>query len=117
MATTVNVRTDFAFQVRVKVPGSDGVMRDATAGEVTGLKLRLSASEHGAAINAAVDNLAAAERAGNPAIQYVQVDTALLVAHVLPLGVGASFWAVWSKAGDMDKESIRYVVADGHRVA
>jgi len=111
-ATRVNCARDWRFQVRIQVPGTNGRLRDATAGEVSGVKLRLSASSTGAALNAAVDNLAAAENAAAPALQYVTVDSSLLTLWVLPLGRGESFYAIWSRTGDFDDEYVRFVVDD-----
>ncbi len=111
-AKRVNCYADYRFQTRIRIPGTNGKLRDATAGEVTGVKLRLSLTETGAAIDGTVGNLAAAENAGDPAVQYVVVDTALLVASVLPIGRGGSFFAIWSKAGDVDMNYTRFLVDD-----
>jgi hypothetical protein len=84
----------------------------ATTGVITGVRLRLSASPYGAAIHVDVNDLEAIETATAGRFYYV-VDKTLLTTHVLPLGAGASFYAVWSKSGDMDNESVEFVVASG----
>lgn len=113
MAQRVNCRADFVFQFDLQVPASTtGELGAPALGAVTGITIRLSATDTGAAINAAVDGLAASERSGVPGRFYVAVDAALLTTHVLPLGVGTSFWAIPSKAGDFDFEPIRFVVAN-----
>jgi hypothetical protein len=114
--TPLNVYADYTFQVRVQLLGTNGKLRDATTGEVPGLVLRLAATATGAALNAAVGNLAAQERTGDAAIRYVTVDTGLLQTHVLPLGVGALVYAIWSVPGDADRLYVPYVIADRTRV-
>lgn len=111
-AQRVNCNKDFRFQVRIRIPGTNGKLRDALTGEVTTVKLRLSATQNGTALDAAVNNLAAVENAADAALQYVTVDTALLVAWVCPLGRGQSFYAIWSKGGDFDDENVRFIVDD-----
>lgn len=116
-AKRVNAYRDYRFQVRIRIPGTNGRLRDALTGEVTGLKLRLSATPTGTALNAAVDNLPATENSADAASQYVTVDTSLLVAWVLTLqGRGASFYAIWSKSGDADMEYTRFVIDDRDEV-
>lgn len=110
--TAINCKTDQSFQVDLTTPDSAGNLAAPTLGAVTGITLRLSATQTGAAIHAAVGGLAASERAAKAGRFYVDVDAALLTTHVLPLGVGASFFAIWSKAGDMDMQSVEYLVAD-----
>jgi hypothetical protein len=116
MATKVNCKSDFQFQVDVQVPGADGRLTDPGAGVVTGLKLRLAATPTGNALHATVDNLAATETSQQASTDrrrfVVAVDAALLTAHVLPLGRGTPFYAVWFKAGDLDNRAIQYVVED-----
>ena len=83
------------------------------AGVITTIKLRLSATATGTAINAAVGDLATTEASGKAGRFYVTVDTTLLQTHLLPLGVGQAFYAIWSKAGDMDMESVKVLVGAG----
>lgn len=117
MARKVNCKADFQFQVDARVPGADGKPTDPGAGAIANLKLRLSATRNGAAINGAVDSLACTETALQPRTDARRfkclVDAALLTTHVLPLGVGASFWAIYSRAEDLDNFAVRYIVADG----
>lgn len=116
MPKVVNCKADYRFQVDLLVPDSIGALAAPAAGAVTGVTLRLASSETGPAINAAVGNLPATEYPAKPGRFYVDVDTTLLTTHVLPLGVGASVWAIWSKSGDFDMESTRFLVADRHGV-
>lgn len=120
MANRVNCRKDFRPQVYVRMPGTDGQLGDPGAGIVTTLKARISATEGGAAIHAAVNDLAVGETAVQPAtgkrLFYLVIDQALMETHVLPLGVGKSFWVVYSVAGDADKMSREYQVGDGEPV-
>jgi len=111
----INCKADRRFQVRILVPSRTELVPPA-AGAITGVTLRLAATETGPAIHAAVGGLAATEDPGMPGLFYVEVDAALLTTHVLPLGVGASFWAIWSKSGDFDMETTRFIVADHHDV-
>lgn len=112
-AKRVNCAADYRFQVDIKTPNANGVLATPAAGAITGITLRLSATSFGAAIHAAVSGLAASETAGKAGRFYYDLDKALLTTHVLPLGVGASFYAVWSKSGDMDNESVEFIVAEG----
>ena len=115
MKKRVNVRTDYTFQVDIATPAADtGIMGPpAAVGDITGITLRLSQTKTGLAIHAHVGTLTAMERPAVPGRFYVTVDTALLVTHVLPLGVGDTFYAIWSKTGDMDREAVGYLIADG----
>ena len=101
----VNCASDYQFQHDLKIPNTSGVLAPPAAGAVTNVKLRLSATPTGTAINAAVNDLTASEQVGKAGRFYVVVDKALLTTHVLPLGVGASFYAIWSKSGDFDNET------------
>jgi hypothetical protein len=110
----VNCKSDFCFQVGLKTPAATtGTAGAPVLGAVTGITLRLSATRTGAAINAAVGALGAAERTATPGRFYYVVDAALLTTHVLPIGVGKTFYAIWSKAGDMDMEAVSFAIADG----
>jgi len=117
MSQRVNCHKDFDFQVDVTIPNTAGVLATPAAGVITALKMRLAATRNGTAIHADVDALSASERAGQAARFYVSVDKAKLETHILTLGVGAPFFAVWSKTGDMDMENVRYLVDDGTNVA
>lgn len=116
MPKAVNCKADYRFQVDLAVPDSTGALAAPAAGAITGVTLRLASTETGAAIHAAVGGLAASEYAGKAGRFYVDVDAALLTTHVLPLGDGASFWAIWSKSGDFDMETTRFLVAGHHDV-
>jgi hypothetical protein len=110
----VNCKTDYCFQVDVEVPSSTTGAAGAPAlGAVTGITLRLAATRTGAALHATVGSLAASERSGTPGRFYYTVDAAALTTYVLPLGVGRTFYAIWSKTGDMDMMAIPFIVADG----
>lgn len=114
MAKAVNCRADYVFQHDLQVPVlTTGIQGAPTLGAVTSIVVRLSATKDGAAIHAAVGTLAASERSLKPGRFYVPVDATLLTTHVLPLGAGASFFAIWSKTGDFDLESFEFQVADG----
>jgi hypothetical protein len=116
VAKHVNCYSDYRFQVDITTPDSTGELAQPSLGAITGILLRLSATETGAALNAAVDALAASETAGTAGRFYYSVDTSLLQSYVLPLGVGASFYAIWSKTNDMDMKSVRFIVADRDKV-
>ena len=112
MDKRVNVWADYAYQVNTTKRNGAGDMETPALGEVTGLKLRLSATRKGAAIHADVGNLSAVETLTAGRFAYV-VDTALQVEHLLPLGHGARYYAIWSKAGDLDFRAVRFIVSDG----
>ena len=120
MARRVNCRKDFRPQVYARTPGADGQLGDPGAGAITTLKARISATRGGDAIHATVNDLAVGETATQPAtgkrLFYLTVDKAVMEAQVLPLGVGADFFVVYSVAGDADKMSVRYVVGDGEDI-
>jgi len=115
MKHRVDVRVDYDFWCDLTTPaaGTGVVGPPAALGQVTGVVVRLSATKTGAAIHGDVGNLAATERNDMPGRFYYTVDTALLVTHLLPLGVGATFYAIWSKANAMDRQAVPYLVADG----
>lgn len=114
MKKRVNCYSDYPFQVDMTTQDlGTGEHGPPAAGAITGVKLRLSETATGAAIHANVGNLAAQERAEVPGRFWVDVDAALLTTHVLPLGVGATFYAIWSISGDMDREAVPFLVADG----
>ena len=114
MSTRVNCYADFRFQRRFKIPDPNGVLNFPTsAGQITGVTLRLSATPTGAALNAAVNNLSTTEVTAVPGRLYRLVDTALLVTHVLTaLGKGARFYAIWSKSGDLENEYEEFIAWD-----
>jgi hypothetical protein len=113
----LNCYADFHFTTDIRISSAtDGTLVTPAAGAVTDVRLRLSATEHGAALHAAVGNLLATEYAGKPGRFTVRVDQAHLLAHVWPLGKGTPVWAVWSKAGDFDRISTPYLVWDGERI-
>ena len=114
MSTRINCKTDQCFQVDLATPlASTGVGAAPTLGAVTGITLRLSATRTGTAIHANVGTLAASERSAKPGRFYYVVDAALLTTHVLPIGVGRTVYAIWSKTGDMDMEAVPFAIADG----
>jgi hypothetical protein len=109
----INVYVDQTFQTDLTTPvAATGLHGAPTLGAVTGVKFRLSATRTGAAIHVNVGDLAASERSSVPGRFYVDIDTALLVSHVLPLGAGARFWGIWSQAGNADYLVVPYRVAD-----
>lgn len=122
MAKKVPCRSDYIFQQDLEVPvAATGELGAPALGAVTGIRLRLSQYrdrhdplEAGYSLNTAVTDLIASERSGHPGRFYVLVDAALLAEHVLPLGVGKRFYAIWSKAGDMDLEAVGFTVAEGN---
>jgi len=114
MSEAINCRADQTFQADLRTPlSATGKLTTPTLGAVTGIKFRLSATKFGAAIHAAVGDLAASERSGAAGRFYYEVDKALMETHVLPLGEGALFYGIWSKANDFDMESFPYKVAKG----
>lgn len=113
MACALNARAGFVYQAAVQIPDpTTGVLQTPVAGAVTGITLRLSATQGGPALDPTVDNLPATERSGEPGLFFVVVSAALHVAQVLPLGVGESFWAVWKLPGDFDGITAEYTIAD-----
>lgn len=111
----INCYTDQVFQVDAQVPNPlTGVLGTPTAGQLAGLTVRIAATRGGPAIHPSLDNLPAQERAGKPGRFYVAVDAALLITHLLPLGIGTPFYVIWSKAGDFDREVLTYLVWDSH---
>ena len=114
MAKRVNVYSDYAFQVDLKERNGAGDLATPTLGTVTGIKVRLSATKTGAAIDPDVDDLTATETTTAGRFAAV-VDTAVLQEHILPLGRDTRFYAIWSKAGDMDMEAIPFLVGVGRQ--
>jgi hypothetical protein len=112
----VDCRKKFRFQVAVEIPNTKGVLAAPAAGVVTGVLLRLSATKNGAAIHADVNALATTEASGLSGTFYAEVSKTLLETHILPLGVGLRFYAIWSKAGDMDLQYTPFTVVDGTEV-
>lgn len=116
MTKAVNCRSDYRFQVDIRTPSAAGTLAAPTLGAITNVKVRLSATRGGAALHANVDALSASE-ATTPGRFYVTVNAQLLADHVLGLvGDGGVFWAVWSKAGDIDKVSVRFRAVDGETI-
>lgn len=113
MAKRVNVNADYAYQIDLTVRNGAGVLVTPALGEVTGIKLRLSLTRTGLAIHASVGNLTATETTTAGRFGYV-MDTAVMQTHLLPLGHGARYYAIWSKAGDMDMEAVEFRVSDGN---
>lgn len=117
MAKRVNCRAAYQFQVDAQTPGPDGRLGDPGAATLSGLVMRLSATEGGAGIHAAVTDLPCTELAAqaDPAARRFKclVSATLLTTYVLPLGEGAAFYAVFSKSGELEGRSIRFTVADG----
>ena len=116
MSNWVNCNADYRFQVDVTTPNGSGDLATPAAGVVTGLVVRLSDSNDGAAINSAVDNLPAQETADRAGRFFYDCDTLFLQTYVLPLGTGKPFWAIWSKAGDLDLYVHRYRITDHTRI-
>jgi len=110
----INCKSDYCFQADLTTPASTtGTVGAPTLGAITGVTLRLSATKTGAAIHANVGTLSAAERSATPGRFHYTVDAALLTTHVLPIGVGRTVYAIWSKTGDMDMEAVPFAIADG----
>ena len=116
MSQSVNCAAAFKFRVTPTVELSPGVWGNAPVGTLTGIKLRLAATSTGTAIHADVNALPATEDSDEAGAFYVLVGPAELTAHILSLGVGRPFWAIWSKAGDFDMESTPFRVAAYTRV-
>ena len=112
MAKRVNVNADYAYQVAIQTRNAAGDLVTPSLGAVTGIRLRLSETRTGAAIHADVNDLAATETTTAGLFGYV-MDKTLQQTHLLPLGHGKSYYAIWSKSGDMDMEAVRFIVSDG----
>jgi len=116
MAKPINCKMAHSFQVALTTPNSARKHAPPALGAISGITLRLASTKTGAAIHANVDALAATEAADAPGLFYVVVSTTLLTTHILPLGVGAEFYAIWSKSGVMDMEWTRFLVASDDEV-
>lgn len=109
----VNAHAKYRYQVDLTTPDANGVLATPAAGTVTGILLRLASTENGPAIHASLNALPAAETTGTAGRFFVEVSQALHETHILPLGVGVTFWAVWSRAGEFDAQNVAFVVDDG----
>lgn len=117
-AKSVNVYGDYRFQVDVKIPNASGALALDAAGTMLGLELRLSRTKTGAAIHPSVDQLSAIYYPRLKSRQYVDVDTAVLVARILPaVGVGGSFFGIWRKPGDKDYAYQEFIVATEENIS
>lgn len=120
--TQVNLNAEFPYAVDVKIRGTDGKLRTPTAGEVTGLKMRLALlldeveDVYGPPIHAELNDLTAVEDSGKPGRFMTLVSQALHRTRVLPLIVSPattlSYYAVYSIANKFDLKAIRYVGVD-----
>lgn len=112
----VNCRSDYRFQVDIKVPNTSGVLAAPTLGALTGIKLRLASTPGGTTIHANVGDLSASETSVAGRF-YVTVDAALLATHVLAaVGHRGVFYAVWSQSGNLDKASVAFRAVDGELI-
>lgn len=112
--TVVNANAGFVYQVRARIPNTAGQLAaPETAGLITGLKLRLSATPGGAAIDPDVDDLTPTENAVEPGLFEAPVSQALQVEHILPLGRGTKYYGIWSKVGVADFLTDTFKVATG----
>lgn len=120
MAKRINCHKDFRPQVDVQTPDDYGNPNDPGAGAITTLVGRISTTETGPAIHVDVDALAFAETplqgSADARRFFAVIDKILMETHVLPLGVGTSFYVIYSKSGDADFMAVRYLVDDRDRV-
>jgi hypothetical protein len=120
IAKRVNCKADYRFQVDARTFGAGGTLGQASSSDVAEIRLRLSATETGSAIHAEVDGLLLTEVTSQPSSQkrriFREIDKQILTDRILPLGRGTTFWAIYSKSGDMDMYAVPYIVDDRTRV-
>jgi hypothetical protein len=113
MSMPVNCNAAFTYQVDIQTPvAATGDLGTPALGVLTGIKVRLSLTPTGVAINGSVGALVASERASKPGRFYYDVSQALQQAYLLPLGVGIHFYAIWSNAAGFDMDYTSYFVSD-----
>lgn len=113
-AKTMNCNAANRYQADIRIPSaSGGLAPPSAAGLLAGITVRFSATQNGTAINPDVDNLPTTETSAKIGRLYVELSKALHQSRLLPLGAGASYWAIWSLPNRFDMENIRFVVADG----
>lgn len=112
----VNCHASYRYAVRVRIPNDRNVLAAPAAGVITGITLRLAATEIGDALDPAVDDMTATEADDAPGTFYVEVTQDLHETHVLPLGTGTSYYAIWSKASEFDFKTRRFIVSDRDRL-
>jgi hypothetical protein len=122
-AIKVNCNEAFTYQVDLKVPADGtggqqdtGEMVTPNLGVVTGIKLRLSLTSTGAAIDGSTGPLSAVERANKAGRFYFRVSQAIQKASLLTLGAGADYYAIWSNAAGFDCLFVHCQVADSTEV-
>jgi hypothetical protein len=96
-----NASRTYQVDARTQSATTGGLVTPAL-GAITGITMRLAATRDGDAINPAVDDLPALERPEKAGRFYVAVSQQLHQDHLLPLGVGAPYFAIWYKAGEFD---------------
>jgi hypothetical protein len=122
-AIKVNCNAAFTYQVDIKVPADgtggqqdSGEMVTPNLGIVTGIKLRLSLTPTGTAIDGTTGPLSAVERANKAGRFYYRVSQAIQRASLLALGAGAEYYGIWSNAAGFDCDFVHYQVADSTEV-
>lgn len=114
MSLKMNCNAANRYQVDIRVPNTLGnLAAPSAAGQLANIKLRFSATKNGAAIHANVGNLATTETSGKVGRLYHELSQALHQTHLLPLGDGASYFAIWSLASTFDIESVEFIVGTG----
>jgi hypothetical protein len=109
----VNCNAAFTYQVDIQTPvAATGDLGTPALGTLAGIKVRISATPTGTAINAAVSNLSATERASKPGRFYYDMSQSFQQTYLLPLGVGVHFYAIWSNAAGFDMDYTSYFVSD-----
>lgn len=111
---SINCNAGHRYLAQVQIPGtgadSDKMVTPAL-GTITDVKVRFCATEKGPALNAALDNLPAAET-DLAALFAVSISQGLHQAYMLPLRVGKKFFGVWSKPGQADFLVQTFMVSD-----
>lgn len=112
----VNYNASFSYGVAIKVLDSNRQLSTPALGQVTGVKLRLSLTPTGAAIDMNLNNLPASEVGTVPGEFAYDVSQALQQQYLKPLGPDVDFYAIWSNAAGFDCDYVHYRTADSTEV-
>jgi len=114
MSLGINCNAKQTYSADLTVPvAATGVLAAPALGAVTSIKLRFSLTKNGAAIHVDVGTLAVSERSGKPGRFYYELSQLLHQTHLLTLGEGTPYFAIYSRANEFDIESFEYHVLTG----
>lgn len=106
----INCNASYPYQVDArKASAQTGTLVTPALGEITGIRMYLSATRDGLAIDPDVD-FAASERPGKAGRFFVEVSQQLQQARLLSLGVGAPYFAIWYKQNEFKFYVAEYFV-------